>query len=183
MTQRKRSFIGVAVAAFLLSGCAGGGSSSTAENFVAGNGVITYIKPPDRKPAPTISGETLEGGTYLQPQGKVVVFNVWASWCAPCRAEAPALVSLSQIYPDVSFVGLVTRDNLSTARAFVKRFKITYPNLADDSILMNFRDSLIANAIPTTLIIDANGKVAARISGQITVASLTDLINKIGAGK
>ena len=183
MKRRKLTFIGVIVSALLLSGCAGGGSSSTAENFVAGNGVVTFMKPAERKPAPVISGKTLEGDTYLQPLGKVVVLNVWASWCAPCRAEAPALVSLSQMYPEVSFVGLLTRDNFSTARAFVKRFKVTYPTLVDESILIKFRDSLIANAIPTTLIIDANGKVAARISGQITVASLTDLINKIVAGK
>ncbi|MBC7462963.1 MAG: TlpA family protein disulfide reductase [Actinobacteria bacterium] len=183
MTRSKLSLISVVVSALLLSGCAGGGSSSTAENFVAGNGVVTFIKPAERKPAPVISGKTLEGATYLQPRGKVVILNVWASWCAPCRAEAPALVSLSQMYPEVSFVGVLIRDNFSTARAFVKRFKVTYPTLVDESILIKFRNTLVANAIPTTLIIDANGKVAARISGEITVASLTDLINKIKAGK
>ena len=174
---------GVLSASFLLSGCGGGGTSSTAENFVAGNGVVTFIKPADRQSAPAISGETLDGATYTQPKDRVVVLNVWASWCAPCRAEAPALASLSQMYPQVSFVGLLTRDNFSTARAFVKRFKIPYPTLVDESILIKFRNSLVANAIPSTLIIDSKGKVAARISGQITVASLTDLINKVEAGK
>lgn len=177
------AFFGALSATFLLSGCGGGGTSSTTENFVAGNGVVTFIQPSDRKLAPSISGETLDGTTYEQPRGQVVILNVWASWCAPCRAEAPALASLSQMYPSVSFVGLLTRDNFSTARAFVKTFHITYPTLVDESILIKFRNSLVANAIPSTLVIDQDGKVAARISGQITVASLTDLINKVEAGK
>ena len=121
-------------------------------------------------------------GILIGQQPKPVVVNVWASWCAPCRSEAPALVALSELYPDVSFVGILTRDNLPSARAFVKRFKILYPTLVDETILLSFRNSLIANAIPTTLVIDKNGKVAARISGEITVASLTDLINKVEAG-
>jgi thiol-disulfide isomerase/thioredoxin len=185
MLKDKLTFalVGAVVSTMLLSGCSGGGTSTTAENFVAGNGVVTFIPPAERKAAPTLSGETLDGVPYVQPKAKVVILNVWASWCAPCRAEAPALASLSQMYPQVSFVGLLTRDNFSTARAFVKRFKIPYPTLVDESILIKFRDSLVANAIPSTLVIDRNGKVAARISGQITVASLTDLINKVEAGK
>jgi thiol-disulfide isomerase/thioredoxin len=175
--------IGAFTSALLLSGCSGGGTSSTAENFIAGNGLVTFILPSERQPAPEISGDTLNGIPYLQPKGRVVILNVWASWCAPCRAEAPALAALSNMYPEVSFVGLLTRDNFSTARAFVKRFKIPYPTLVDESILIKFRNSLVANAIPSTLVIDRNGKVAARISGEITVASLTDLINKVEAGK
>ena len=183
MIPKKLALSSAIISVIFLSGCGGGGSSSTAENFVAGNGVVTFMKPADRKPAPDISGKTLDGTNYKQVPGRIVILNVWASWCAPCRAEAPALVSLSEIYPEVSFVGLLTRDNLSTARAFVKRFKVSYPTLIDESILINFRNSLVANAIPTTLVIDANGKVAARISGQITTAALTDLINRVGAGK
>lgn len=183
MRRRNIAFVGVIASALFLTGCGGGSSSGAAENFVAGNGMVTFIKPADRKLAPEISGETLEGTTYTQSPGRIVILNVWASWCAPCRAEAPSLVSLSHMYPEVSFVGLLIRDNLPTARAFVKRFKIPYPTLIDESILIKFRTSLVANAIPTTLVIDAKGKVAARISGQITIASLTDLINKVGAGK
>jgi peroxiredoxin len=81
----------------------------------------------------------------------------------------------------VSFIGVLTRDNVSTARAFVKRFDVPYPTLVDDSILIGFHESLIANAIPSTVIIDKSGKVAARISGEITVASLTDLLNKVAS--
>jgi hypothetical protein len=88
---------------------------------------------------------------------------------------------LSQTFPEVSFVGVLTRDSTATANAFVKRFAIPYPTLIDDSILMGFHDSLIPNAIPTTVVIDKKGRVAARISGELTVASLTDLINRVSA--
>ena len=170
----------LAVVLLLLTGCGSGTSSNTTESFVAGNGAVTYVKPEARIAAPNIFGTTLDGGTYQLTKGKVAVVNVWASWCAPCRAEAPALAALSEKFTDVSFVGVLTRDNVSTARAFVKRYKVPYPTLIDDSILIGFHESLIANAIPTTVIIDKNGKVAARISGEITVASLTNLLIKIG---
>ena len=63
----------------------------------------------------------------------------------------------------------------------MKRFGITYPTLIDDSILTKFRDSLTPNAIPTTLIIDTHGKVAARVSGAVTVAGLSTLLEKVAA--
>lgn len=172
------SLLGVVVA-LLLSGCAGGNSSTGSRSFVAGNGTVTFINVKDRVSAPIIEGKTLDGGFYRLEKGRIAVLNVWASWCAPCRAEAPSLALLSKTFPEASFIGVLTRDNLPTARAFVKRFAIPYPTLIDDSILLGFRNSLIANAIPTTLVIDKNGKVAARISGEITIASLTDLIKRV----
>ena len=80
---------------------------------------------------------------------------------------------------DIQFVGILTRDNTSAAQSFVNRFKITYPILTDDAILAGFRSSLIPNAIPTTIIIDKNGRVAVRISGQVTYALLDNMINKV----
>jgi hypothetical protein len=79
----------------------------------------------------------------------------------------------------VQFAGILTRDNPSSALEFVKRFKINYPIFTDDSVLAKFRNSLVPNAIPTTLIIDAHGYVAARVSGEVTVALLTDLLTKV----
>ncbi len=165
----------------LLSSCGGGNSTGASQSFVAGNGTITYESMDARKAAPSLSGKTLDGGSFAMIPGKVTVVNVWASWCAPCRAEAPALASLSQSYTSVSFVGILTRDNESTARAFVKRFGLPYPTLVDDSVLLGFRGSLSANAIPTTVVIDKKGRVAGRISGEITVASLTQLIDRVSA--
>jgi thiol-disulfide isomerase/thioredoxin len=164
---------------FLLTSCSGGGISSSQESFIAGNGAVTFIKATDRVKAPLLSGMTLSGTNFENQVGKVSVVNVWASWCSPCRAEAPTLVALSKKFSEVSFVGILTRDNPATAEAFQRRFALSYPTLIDDSILIGFKSSLPANAIPTTVIIDKKGMVAARISGQVTVASLTELITKV----
>ncbi|NDA83394.1 MAG: TlpA family protein disulfide reductase [Actinobacteria bacterium] len=118
--------------------------------------------------------------SYISGNGAVtLVLNVWASWCSPCRAEAPTLAALADKYKGVVFVGVLTRDSEAAARAFQKRFNMPYPTLVDDSVLLGFRDTLSANAIPTTILMDPKGRVAARISGEITVASLSDLIEKL----
>jgi thiol-disulfide isomerase/thioredoxin len=119
------------------------------------------------------------GGNKTLTTGQVTVINVWASWCAPCRAEAPLLQEFSIQYPEVQFAGILTRDNISSAKSFYENFKITYPTFIDDSLLIGFKDSLIPNAIPTTLIIDKNNKVAVRISGEVTVAGLRELLDKV----
>ena len=109
---------------------------------------------------------------------QMVLVNVWASWCSPCRAEEPTLSALSQKYSDVQFIGILTRDNPVNAEAFNRKRGTPYPTLIDDSILSGFRKSLPANAIPTTVVIDREGKVASRISGVVTVASLSQLIEE-----
>jgi thiol-disulfide isomerase/thioredoxin len=167
--------------AIALTGCGGGGSSSSEESFVSGDGTTTFIKIADRKIAPAITGLTLSGTSYTYTRDKVAVVNVWASWCSPCRAEAPTLASLANKYTNVAFIGILTRDNPANAEAFARRFKLPYPTIIDDSILIGFKGSLPANAIPSTVILDKNGRVAARISGAITVASLTQLIERVSA--
>ena len=163
----------------LLTSCGGGGTSTSQESFVSGNGSVTFINPDKRVEAPALSGMTLSGTNYTYSVGKVAVVNVWASWCSPCRAEAPTLVALANKYSDVAFIGILTRDNPATAEAFQRRFSLPYPTLIDDSLLIGFKGSLPANAIPSTVLIDKAGRVAARISGAVTVASLSDLIERV----
>lgn len=177
----KRSLIAL-ILAITLTGCGGGGSSVAEESFVSGDGAITFIRADDRKIAPTISGMTLSGNVYTYTKNKVAVVNVWASWCSPCRAEAPTLVALANKYSEVEFIGILTRDNPANAEAFERRFKIPYPTVIDDSILAGFKGSLSANAIPTTVVLDQQGRVAARISGVVTVASLSQLIERVVQG-
>ena len=169
------------VLAFVLTACGGGGSSTSEESFVSGDGSTTFIKISDRKIAPAITGLTLKGDNYTYEKDRVAVVNVWASWCSPCRAEAPTLVALANKYTDVAFIGILTRDNPANAEAFERRFKIPYPTVIDDSILIGFKGSLPANAIPSTVVLDKSGRVAARISGVVTVASLSELIDKVPA--
>lgn len=177
--MKKITFI-IATLLFL-TGCSNGGASKAEESFVAGSGAVTQIKPTDRIAAPAISGTSLLGEKFTFTPGKVAVVNVWASWCSPCRAESPTLAALANKYADVQFIGVLTRDNPVNAEAFVRKRNIPYPTLIDDSILIGFRKSLPANAIPTTVIIDKNNRVAARISGSVTVASLSKLIEEVSA--
>jgi len=174
-----KKFLVSLVLVLTLTGCSGGGFSSAEESFVSGDGATTFIKVSDRKIAPAITGMTLSGSNYTYLKSKVAVVNVWASWCSPCRAEAPTLVALANKYTDVEFIGILTRDNPANAEAFERRFKIPYPTLIDDSILIGFKGSLPANAIPTTVVLDRQGLVAARISGVVTVASLSKLIERV----
>jgi thiol-disulfide isomerase/thioredoxin len=174
-----KKLIAASAALLLLSGCGNSGVQSAQESFIAGNGATSYIAPADRNAAPELSGMTLLGTKYSLPHGSIAVINVWASWCSPCRAEEPTLAAMAEKYPEIKFLGILTRDNPVNAEAFVRKNKSPYPTLIDDSVLIGFSKSLPANAIPTTLVLDSKGMVAGRISGAVTIASLTELIEKI----
>ena len=79
----------------------------------------------------------------------------------------------------MQFAGILTRDNISSAKAFYENFSLTYPTFIDDALLVGFSGSIIPNAIPTTLIVDKNGKIAVRISGEATVATFKKLLDKV----
>ena len=134
-----------------------------------------------------MSGETIDGEplSLSDFEGQVVVVNVWGSWCAPCRSEAPMLAEAARDLADqdVAFVGIDSRDpSRSAARAFVRRFDIPYPSIYDQqgSTLLAFRGTLTPNAIPSTVILDREGRVAASVLGEITRTTLYDLVE--GAG-
>jgi len=174
-----KKFALVVVMLFLTS-CSGGGTSAPNEDaFTSGNGSILQISPANREVVPRLSGKTLDG-TFTQSAGVITIVNVWASWCSPCRAEAPTLQALATTFPNVQFVGILTRDNQVAAKAFVKRFKITYPTLVDDALLVAFL-GVTPNAIPTTLILDKRNRVAARISGEALYTDLKRIINQVAA--
>lgn len=183
---------GTAALASSLAACSSGsGSSSGQSNFVGGNGDITFVKAADRKPAPDLSGKTVDGSqaSLAAYKGKVVVVNVWGSWCAPCRAEAPNLVAVANADKDkgVQFLGINTRD-LETAPAarFEKNFKVPYPSLydRDGSLLLRFpKGSLNAQAIPSTLVIDKQGRIAARALKPLSEDDLNQMIAPILAEK
>jgi thiol-disulfide isomerase/thioredoxin len=176
-----------AVAAVLvLAGCSSG--EQAAENrqgqtgFVSGSGNVSVFAPAERRPAPAITGTTLDDKTWslADQAGKVVVLNVWGSWCSPCRKEAPDLVAAAkELGPSVQFVGLNTRDlDKAPARKFAQEFGVTYPSIYDPSgkLLLGFRGQISASAIPSTLVIDKNGKVAARVIGEVTKQTLLGMV-------
>lgn len=180
MLSRRWIFAAVALV-ILLTGC----STDLAEGdqgFVAGDGSVTVLAADQRQPAPDITGETLDGTTFTLADhlGEVVVLNVWASWCAPCRAEAPILEEVWQETQSlgVQFVGLDTRDSDAAARAFVDRFGITYPNIVDRDgrLQLRFGGSLPPQAIPSTVVVDRQGRVAARALGKVSGATMRTMI-------
>ncbi len=181
MIRNLRRLILVAVSALVLSSCGNGGASIAQENYISGNGAVTFISAADRTMAPKLSGDTLYGTKFDFTGNKIAVVNVWASWCSPCRAEMPALTALSEKNVDVQFMGILTRDNLANAEVFARQLGVPYPNFIDDSLLLGFRNTLPANAIPTTVLLDKQGRVAARISGPVTVGGLSDLIERLRA--
>ncbi len=116
--------------------------------------------------------------------GKIVVLNVWGSWCAPCRKEAPDLVAASAETADVAqFVGLDIRDyDPAPARAFLRAFAVPYPQIYDPqgTQLVKFTD-LPPSAVPSTLIIDREGRVAARVVGATTKTTLVQVVRDLAA--
>lgn len=177
------------LAALLAVGCSEGsggpGVDGESIGFQGGDGSVTILSADQRPPAPELAGETLEGEPISTADfpGQVLVLNVWGSWCAPCRAEAPDLVEVAEQLPDVQLIGINTRDNdQAPAQAFVRAFGIPYPNIYDPDgrLLLEF-GQLPPKAIPSTLVIDAEGRVAARILGAVSASTLAGVIADVEA--
>lgn len=177
----------------VLTGCGGGGSEAASggngagsgTQYVAGDGSTVVLADAERQSAPAISGTTLDGAPWAlgDSLGQVTVLNVWASWCAPCRAEAPTLQATyaARAAEGVAFVGLDTRDSQAAAEAFVRKYAITYPNVRDPEgqLQLAFRETLPPQSIPSTLFIDKQGRVAGRVLGEIDSARLNGIIDEL----
>ena len=162
----------------VLSGCsATTGSTDNSEHYVAGDGSTVILAPAERDPAISLAGKTLDGSLWklADHKGHVGVVNVWASWCAPCRGEAAALekVHSQTAAKGVEFVGVVSgsKDSVDNARAFVDR--------SDNSLILAFGRKLPPSAIPTTLVLDAQGRVAARALGPVDASRLLGLVEPV----
>lgn len=187
MRRGRQAALGLVAVAMLLAGC---GSSSAATStadggFVAGDGSLVVLPEAQRKAAPDLVGTTLDGDTFRlsDHKGEVVVVNVWASWCAPCRAEAPALAAVAADLKGkgVQFVGLDTRDSDTAARAFAQKFAVPYPSVIDrdGQLQLLFADSLPPQAIPSTLVIDRQGRVAARALGKVSESAIRGMVEPL----
>jgi thiol-disulfide isomerase/thioredoxin len=186
-----------AATALFLSGCTSNDAlanqyrSGSGQNYIAGDGSVSEYAAGNRGTPVSFSG-TLADGTAVSSKdyaGKVLVVNFWYAGCPPCRVEAPDLQSLSEKYASqgVSFLGVNLYDTASTAASFEKDKGVTYPSVLDrdtGSVLLAFSKTVPPKATPTTLVIDKEGRVAARILGAIPDKSILDsLISDAVAGK
>lgn len=152
-------------------------------NYVAGDGSVQEFAQEERG-EPVEFESTLFDGTSISPetwQGDVTVINFWYAACAPCRVEAPDLAEIHGEYQDdgVQFFGVNTRDTQSTAEAFERRFEIEYPSVEDrgGEVMFSMTDYVPPSAVPTTLVLDQEGRVSARIIGVAEPGTLRALID------
>jgi thiol-disulfide isomerase/thioredoxin len=163
------------------------GASADDTRYLSQSQGVTVVPAGQRTSAPDLAGTTLDGKVLdvSSLRGRVVVLNFWASWCPPCRAEAPALAEVARQYAarGVSFVGIDIKDDLSAAQIFQRAQGTPYPSLYDqpNALALGFRPRIPATP-PTTIILDQHGKIAARILGETTGALLRSVLDSVLAG-
>jgi thiol-disulfide isomerase/thioredoxin len=189
-TPRTRWAVLAALGAVLLAGCSTGAGAVDVNNggefrFVAGTPAGEVIPADERAAAPEFSGQLLGGGEFSSTElaGDVAVLNFWGSWCAPCRVETP---EFQEVYADVKdqgvqFLGLNVKETSEQfAVAFVDRFGIAFPSLYDPrgEVALAFR-GYPANAIPSTIVLDRQGRVAAVYTGTVSKQDLRTVLDRV----
>ncbi|MFE1574838.1 TlpA family protein disulfide reductase [Streptomyces fradiae] len=189
--RRLRARVLVSAACLLLiPGCTTGSpgrGTSPAAGFTAGDDGVDRVEKARRVAAPRLTGESLQGeridlGDY---RGKVVALNVWGSWCDPCRAEAPHFAKAAKELKGegVEFVGINTRNRDKTQPVkFEEDHGVTYPSIYDPygELLLRFpKGSLNPQIIPSTLVIDRDGRIAARAMKALNEEQLRDMLEPV----
>lgn len=180
--------LGLGVAGASLAGCSSPTGANSEDGFATGDGTLTLVPPAQREKVAALSGTTLDGKSLSLADfpGKVLVLNVWGSWCPPCRHEVPQLVEAARkTARTAQLVGLNTRDNSrETAQAFVRTSGITWPSIfdPDGSLLLALR-AVPPKAIPSTLVVDPQGRIAARVLGEVRASTLVGIVDDVVAGR
>jgi len=182
----------VPVLAWSLTACSQDPNSITAQakegsrkGYISGDGAVEAIPTAQRGKPVTLAGTTLDDKVWsvADGAGKVVVLNVWASWCPPCQHEAPQLEKAWQGFSSadkpVVFMGLNTRDNPSSGVSTAKKWGITFPSLNDESGVLILALQGKVTSPPTTLVLDRAGRIAARVNGEVTAATLNGLVEDV----
>lgn len=184
-----RFFASALAAVVVLSGCAAQdplaqqAAEGSNKNYIAGDGSVTEYAAAERGEPVEIEGALYNGETVSSSAwpGDVTVLNFWYAACAPCREEAPDLVALHEEYQSqgVQFYGVNIRDGKSNAEAFERNFGIPYPsfNDSDGGVLLSMTSYVPPQAVPTTLVLDKEGRVSARILGLADKGTLSALID------
>ncbi|MBD3784053.1 MAG: TlpA family protein disulfide reductase, partial [Micrococcales bacterium] len=157
------------------------------KGYVSGDGAVEAIPAAERGEPVTMQGELVDGTAWdiTATRGKVLVLNVWGSWCPPCVAEAPDLQKAWEAQQakqaPVQFMGIDTREEAARGAAFIRKAGLTYPSLSDQSGVLLLRLQGKAPTTPSTLVLDREGRIAARVNGPVDASTLGGLVDDVVA--
>jgi peroxiredoxin len=187
--RRTRGLLAAVLALAALTGCSTGSDAVDVNNggefrFVAGTPAGEVIPDAERQTAPEFSGTLLTGEEFSSSSlaGDIAVLNFWGSWCPPCRVETP---QFQEVYAEVAddgvqFLGLNVKDTEQLATAFLESKAITFPSLYDPKgeVALAFRD-YPATAIPSTIVLDRENRVAAVYTGEVRQDDLRTVLQQL----
>lgn len=124
----------------------------------------------------TLDGQQFDLADHISNDGRPIVLNLWASWCGPCRAEMPDIDTAAIRHPEVAFVGVAVQDSVEDAKAFAREIGVSYTIAFDDETV---EDAYPVLGLPATFFISADGTIAKRHLGIVTVDSLDDDIAEL----
>lgn len=189
---RSRAAVLVAVAVVALAGCSAGGGAGTAsgddvpdQGYVSGDGSVTQWEPGDRQGPVEVAGTDFAGAPVdvADWRGEVVVLNTWYAQCPPCREEAPDLVAVAEDYADqgVHVLGINGVDDAGAAESFQETFDVPYPSIGDreKQAVAALQGVVPIQATPTTVVLDREGHVAARVVGLVEGSTLRALVDEV----
>lgn len=187
--HRRRGVAGLvgSVLLVVLAACSGtsegwddGGAQT---GYVSGDGTVSTWAAGDREGPVRVTGTDYDGEPVDTADwaGDVVVLNTWYAACPPCRAEAPDLVEVAQEHPDVRFLGINSTDEPGTAEAFERTFDVPYPSVHDSggAAVAALQGVVALNAVPTTVVLDTDGYVYARVLGRVDASTLDALVGDV----
>jgi peroxiredoxin len=186
--RRVTGLLAAGALALALAGCAPqttGGNDVVDQGYQSGDGSTTTWPAAERKGPVELSGEDFAGDAQdvAAWRGDVVVLNTWYAACPPCRAEAPDLVALARDYADegVHVLGINGTDAAGAAEAFQRQFDVPYPSIADSTgtAIAALQGTVPVNAVPTTVVLDREGKVAARVLGLVDPSTLRTVVDDL----
>ncbi|MFD2027319.1 TlpA family protein disulfide reductase [Promicromonospora aerolata] len=185
---RRRAIAALAVGlATVVAGCAApsGASQVADQGFVSGDGSVRTWDPGDRDGPVRVAGTDFEGVEIDTDEwaADALVLNTWYAACPPCRAEAADLASMAEELESdgVRFLGINTEDEAPTAQAFERTFDVPYPSIEDHTgrVVADLNGVVPLQAVPTTVVVDGDGMVAARVIGQIDRSTLETLVKDV----
>jgi thiol-disulfide isomerase/thioredoxin len=167
------ALVGLLAASLLIAGCGAGGLGDDAPP-------PPTIAVRDRQVAPAFSVPRLDGHGALRLsslRGTPVVVNFWASWCAPCKRETPLLVRFARTHPGIRVIGIAVNDKPAASRSFARAHRVTYALGIDRDGALGDRYGI--PGLPSTILIDARGRIASTYPGQLSQKELSSLATRV----